>query len=173
MVEIGIGWAPKGGAKTAAGGVSGSGAGASAISGFVKLDPMDGLEIGFGVGEAATGTAGDNARTDDHQIVYATYVYGPITVGYQQSNVDTVGTTADDEQQRWAVLYALNDEMSISYQSHENDDTTATDEDAEGWGASYTSGGMTFKVHRNSANNVGNATSKESEHTEIGVTFAF
>ena len=31
--------------------VSGAGAGASATSAFVKIDPMDGLEIGFGVGE--------------------------------------------------------------------------------------------------------------------------
>jgi len=173
MIEIGLGYAPKGQAGGANGGTSGIGAAASAVGGYVKLDPMDGLEIGFGAGEKGTGTAGDNGKTDDHSTVYATYVYGPVTVGYQQSSVDTVGTTADDEQTRWAILYAVNDEMSISYQSHENDDTTATDEDAEGWGASYTSGGMTFKVHRNTANNVGNATSKESEHTEIGVTFAF
>ena len=63
--------------------------------------------------------------------------------------------------------------MSISYQDHNNDDGTATDEDATGWSASYTSGGMTFKIHRNTADNVTNATSQESEHTEIGVTFAF
>ena len=37
-----------------------------------------------------------------------------------------------------------------------NDDTTATDEDASGWSASYTSGGITFKLHRNTADNVGN-----------------
>ena len=172
MVEIGFGYSPKG-QSASAGSTSSIGAAASGVSGFIKLDPMDGLEIGFGAGEKGTGTAGDNGKTDDHSTVYATYVYGPVTVGYQLSNVDTVGTTADDEQTRWAILYAVNDEMSISYQSHENDDTTATDEDAEGWSASYTSGGMTFKVHRNSANNVTNATSNESEHTEIGVTFAF
>ena len=173
IVEIGVGYAPKGGATTANGGVSGSGATASYVSGFVKIDPMDGLEIGFGIGEAPTATAGDASKTDDHQTIYASYVYGPITVALQQSNVDTTGSTADDEVTRWGVLYAVNDEMSISYQSHENDDTTATDEDATGWSASYTSGGMTFKVHRNTADNVGNIVSNESEHTEVGVTFAF
>ena len=72
------------------------------------------------------------------------------------------------------VLYAVNDEMSISYQSHENDDSTnGVDEDAHGISASYTSGGMTFKVHRNTADDVGNTVSNESEHTEVGVTFAF
>ena len=115
----------------ASGGTSGTGGAASTVSGFIKIDPMDGLEIGFGAGEQGTGTAGDNGKTDDHSTVYVTYVYGPLTAGYQQSNVDTVGSTADDEQTRWALLYAVNDEMSISYQSHENDDTTATDEDAD------------------------------------------
>ena len=32
---------------------------------------------------------------------------------------------------------------------------------------------MTFKVHRNTADDVSNAASNESEHTEVGVTFAF
>ena len=174
MVEIGIGYAHKSAAGNAQGGTSGAGATASNVSGFIKLDPMDGLEIGFGVGEAATATAGDKDLTDDHQTIYATYVYGPMTFGYQLSNVDTTGTTADDEQTRWGVLYAVNDEVSISYQAHENDDSSnSVDEEATGVSASYTSGGMTFKVHRNSADDVGNTASNESEHTEVGVTFAF
>tara|TARA_B100001123_G_scaffold403996_1_gene493006 strand:- start:352 stop:1368 length:1017 start_codon:yes stop_codon:yes gene_type:complete len=173
MIEVGVGYAPKSQAGGANGAVSGTGAGASNVSGFVKIDPMDGLEVGFGVGEAKTGTAGDNSKTDDHMTAYATYVWGSITVGYQYSEIETVGSTADDEQTRWGVLYALNDEVSISYQNHTNEDTTATDEEASGWSASYTSGGITFKAHRNTADDVGNAVSNESEHTEVGVTFAF
>ena len=53
MVEIGIGYAPKGGATATSGNVSGS-SGASSVGGFVKIDPMDGLEIGFGTGETAS-----------------------------------------------------------------------------------------------------------------------
>ena len=173
MVEIGLGYAPKGEAGNAQGGVGGIGGTASAYSGFIKVDPMDGLEIGFGAGEAAAGNADAN-ETDDHQTIYATYVYGNLTVGYQLSNVDTPGSTADDEQTRWGVLYAVNDEMSISYQAHENDDSSnSVDEEAKGISASYTSGGMTFKIHRNSADDVGNSANNESEHTEVGVTFAF
>ena len=171
MVEIGVGYTPKGQAGNAQGGVGGDGGNTSTTSAFVKIDPMDGLEIGFGSGEAADANVAD--QTTDYTTVYATYVWGSFTVGYQQSDVETSGSTADDEQTRWGVLYAVNDEMSISYQDHTNDDTTATDEEATGWSASYTSGGMTLKAHRNSGDNVGNATNNESEHTEIGVTFAF
>jgi outer membrane protein OmpU len=173
MVELGIGYAPKGATPGGPGSITGSGAVASTVSGFVKLDPMDGLEIGFGMGEKAAG-ATDASLTDDHQTIYASYVYGGFTVAYQLSNVDTQGTTADDEQTRWGVLYAVNDEISVSYQAHENDDSTnGVDEEARGISASYTSGGITFKVHRNTADDLGNAVSNESEHTEVGVTFAF
>ena len=174
MISIGIGYMPKGGSTNTPGGVGGAGGTASTTSAFVSIDPMDGLEIGFGMGEQAATTAGDKNQTDDMDTVYATYVYGPLTVGYQVSTIDTYSTSqADDEMTRWGVLYAVNDEMSISYQDHTNDDTTATDEEASGWSASYTVGSMTFKAHRNKGTNIGNATANESEHTEIGVTFAF
>ena len=80
MVEIGVGYAPKGGQQVLLnGGVTGPGAGASTTSAFVKIDPMDGLEIGFGVGETAAASAGDNSQTDDMDTMYVTYVYGPVT----------------------------------------------------------------------------------------------
>ena len=177
MIEIGVGYTPKGKGSNANGAVSGPGATASTTSMFVKLDPMDGLEVGFGMGEKASGSAGDKSLTDDHTTYYVTYVYGPVTVGYQASEIDaTTSTSADDEQTRWAVLYAVNDELSVSYQNHESESslsTETTDEDAEGWSASYTTGGMTIKAHMNSADGVTNAANSESEHTEIGVTFAF
>jgi len=175
MIEIGVGYAPKGGSANGSGGNSGTGGGASATSAFVKIDPMDGLEIGFGVGETKAASDGDKSQTDDHQTAYVSYVYGPLTVAYQTSTIDTYTTTqSDDESTRWGVLYAVNDEMSISYHDHVNDDSTVTtDEEVTGWSASYTVGSMTFKAHRNHGDNLGNTASKESEHTEIGVTFAF
>ena len=175
MIEIGVGYAPKGGSANGSGGNSGTGGGASATSAFVKIDPMDGLEIGFGVGETGTTTGSDSSQTDDHSTAYISYVYGPLTVAYQTSEIETYAAgSPDDESTRWGVLYAVNDEMSISYHDHVNDDSTvATDEEVTGWSASYTVGSMTFKAHRNHGDNLGNAASKESEHTEIGVTFAF
>ena len=176
MVEIGVGYAAKSAAGSAQGGVSGSGATASNVSGFVKLDPMDGLEIGFGTGETQAASSGDKSQTDDHSTAYISYVYGPLTVAYQVSEIDTYTTTqSDDESTRWGVLYAVNDEMSISYHDHVNEDSVnnTTDEEVTGWSASYTVGSMTFKAHRNHGDNLSNTASNESEHTELGVTFAF
>ena len=174
MIEVGVGYTPKGQAGGANGGVSGSGGKVSTTSAFIKLDPMDGLEIGAGAGEIASGTTGDYQNTADHSTYYATYVWGNLTVGAQISEIDETGTSTSHEQTRWAVLYAINDEMSVSYQSHENDASgTTVDEEASGISASYTSGGMTFKVHRNAGDDITNTVTNESEHTEIGVTFAF
>ena len=175
MIEIGVGYAPKGGSTNGSGGVSGTGGGASAVSAFIKIDPMDGLEIGFGAGETKAASLGDKSQTDDHSTAYISYVYGPLTVAYQVSEIDTYhASQSDDESTRWGVLYAVNDEMSISYHDHVNDDSTlTTDEEVTGWSASYTVGSMTFKAHRNDGDNLGNAANKESEHTEVGVTFAF
>jgi outer membrane protein OmpU len=175
MIEIGVGYTPKGSSTSSNGGVGGAGGKASGTSVFVKIDPMDGLEIGFGTGEAAAAAAGDSSQTDDHSTAYVSYVYGPLTVAYQVSEIDTyTAAESDDESTNWGVLYAVNDEMSISYHDHVNDDSTVTtDEEVTGWSASYTSGSMTFKAHRNHGDNLGNAANMESEHTEVGVTFAF
>jgi outer membrane protein OmpU len=173
MVEIGVGYGPKGQAGSSNGGVSGSGAGKSSTSAFIKLDPMDGLEIGFGMGQTANATV--KGQANDHQTIYATYVYGPVTFGYQMSDVETYGSgTSNDESTSWSVLYAINDEMSISYGQHENqDELTTIDEEVEGISASYTMGSMSFVAHRNKGDNIGNAANKNSEHTEIGVSFSF
>ena len=55
-----------------------------------------------------------------------------------------------------------------------NDQAANTiDEEITGWSASYTMGSMTFKAHTNEGTGMDNTASKTSEHTEIGVTFAF
>jgi outer membrane protein OmpU len=171
MVTIGVGYQPKGQGDNAQGGVDGAGAGASAVSGYVTIAPMDGLEIGAGVGEKATAAGSQN--TDDHSTIYAKYTYGPVTVGYQTSNVDTYGTTTDDESTTYSILFAVNDNMSISYGEWTNEDNTAVDEEITGVNASYTMGSMSFVFQASEGDNLGNSTGVESEHTEIGVSFAF
>ena len=69
---------------------------------------------------------------------------------------------------------AVNDELSLSYQDRTNEVAGNTvDEEITGWSAAYTMGSMTFKAHRNQGDGMDNTVSQESEHTEIGVTFAF
>jgi len=169
-VTIGIGYAPKGGGTSAQGGVSGAGGGHSNTSIYLTMKPMDGLDIGAGVGEGAS--AAGLSTTTDYTTYYAKYTYGPITVGFQQSETDVPGAT-DDESTTYSILYAVNDNLSISYGEWENEDNSAVDEEIDGFAASYTMGSMTFAFQVNEASNLGNSSGVESEHTEIGVSFAF
>ena len=172
MIEIGIGYAPKGGADVGAGGTQGQGANMSSTSIFVKIDPMDGLEIGAGWGETAN--AASIGQANDHSTYYASYVWGSVTIAAQQSEIDYYNSANDDESTAFGILYAVNDEMSISYQDRENDNAGLTpNEEISGWSASYTVGSMTFKAHSNKGENMDNTATQTSEHTEIGVTFAF
>jgi len=172
MIEIGVGYAPKGGKNLGAGNTSGAGAGMSSTSAFVKLDPIDGLEIGAGWGETANAASIEQAN--DHSTYYASYVYGSLTVAAQVSEIDYYNSANDDESTAYGILYAVNDEMSISYQDRTNDNAGLTpDEEISGWSASYTVGSMTFKAHSNKGDNMDNTATKSSEHTEVGVTFAF
>ena len=171
IITIGLGYAPKGAAGSGSGGVSGPGGNASSYSGYVQVKPLDGLEVGAGGGEVGATVSG---QTNDHSTYYAKYTWGPITGGYQISNIDTFGTTADDESTGWGILYAVNDNMSISYGERENDDSSNTlDEEIEGISVSYTMGSMSFTLHANEGSNLGNAASMVSEHTEASVTFSF
>ena len=172
MVEIGVGYAPKGGANVGAGGTGGTGAGMSTTSAFIKIDPVDGLEIGAGWGESAN--AASIGQANDHSTYYATYVYGSLTIGAQTSEIDYYSSANDDESTAYGILYAVNDEVSISYQDRNNDNKGLTpDEEISGWSASYTVGSMTFKAHANKGDNMDNTATKSVEHSEIGVTFAF
>jgi len=112
MVEIGIGYAPSGGQNSGAGGVGGTGASSSATSVFVKIDPIDGLEIGAGFGDKANGTA--KAQSDEHETYYASYVWGSFTVAAQKSEIDYYNSANDDESTAYGILFAVNDEMSLS-----------------------------------------------------------
>ena len=173
MFAIGFGYTPKGGSTSANGGTSGAGGKSSSVSGTLVVDPMDGLQLGIGIGTVGNTTT--PGQTDDHQTMYATYVYGNATFGIQMSEIETYGSsTSNDESMGWSILYAVNDDMSVSYGQRENeDDQTTVDEEISGWSASYTMGSMSFVAHRNKGTGVGNTSNSESEHTEIGVTFAF
>jgi outer membrane protein OmpU len=168
-VSLGVGYEPKGGGTQADGANGGTGS-SSSLSYTLKFSPMDGLNIGAGIGDKGTSTGAE----DEHQTYYATYAIGSFTVGYQDSEIDYAGTTADEDSTGMSVSFAVNDNLSISYGSHETDQggTTVTEE-VDGVSIGYSMGGMTIKAHKNKGDNLGNAATTSSEHTEIALSWAF
>ena len=78
---------------------------------------VEGLTIGYGMGEVDE-TA---SITNDESTLWVTYAFGPVTVGYQASEVDGSTSTQDDESTAMSISYAVSDDLSISYGTHELD----------------------------------------------------
>ena len=167
-VSVGIGYQPKGDAAQGDG-VNGGTGSKSSVSYTVKFSPMDGLNVGAGVGDI-----GDATGQDDHSTIYATYAMGSFTVGAQQSEVDYHDSANDEESKAMSISFAVNDNLSISYGKWDTDQTGATyDEKISGISVGYSMGGMTIKGHRNKGEHLANSTNGESEHTEIALSWAF
>jgi outer membrane protein OmpU len=135
---------------------------------------VDGLTVGYAVqDDTATGVA---AEAKDESTMYAKYTFGSITAGYQVSESDNATASEDQESTGMAISYAISDEMSISYGTHEVEtpnDSADDDQKASLLSASYTSGGMSISASAGSVDNVGNVGTTDKDTYEISMSFAF
>jgi outer membrane protein OmpU len=174
MVDVNIGYSPNSQSGSQADGSNGTTGGLeSSKSVAISITPMDGLRIVAGTGQKGNA---DGLKSDDHDTIGATYAWGPVTVGYQHSEIDdgTTGTTKDTKQDMMSIAFAVNDDLSISYGSQDTSrQGQSIDQEVTGWSVGYSMGGITIKAHRNTAENINQTANNESEHTEIALTFAF
>jgi hypothetical protein len=150
-----------------------TGAGANKDSGksvHVVLDSLvDGLTVYAGTGQDGS---------EDVDLAAAVYAAGPVTVGYQWTEIDreaaNSGSVADSERTQASIAFSVNENLSVSYGMIETSiDGQSKDEELSGYSVGYSMGGMTVKAHSHKGEDMGGATSNESEHTEISVSFAF
>jgi outer membrane protein OmpU len=141
----------------------------------VQYTGVEGLTIGL-----ATGTdsgAGSTAEVENN-VMYFTYAYDAFTFGVQSNESDSEVTNADEEYQAYAVSYAVNDDLSVSWGHSELDyegTSTVSDEtqEATAISASYTMGSMAFAATRTDVDNdTGNA-NWDGDGYEINVVFSF
>ena len=172
MATINVGYSPKtGSAGTDDGGNSGAGANMSTTSIAVQVSPMDGLNIYAGMGDKGGATASAETEQDTMAVTYA---YGPATVGYQISNIDSQSANSDLETTAMSVAFAVNENFSISYGTSETEkEGSSTDQELKGYSVGYSMGGISIKAHSNEGKNIANTADNASEHTEISVSFAF
>ena len=169
-VTIDVGYAPKSTTSTVDQGFnSGTGGKRSTVSVAVQYTGFDGLNI-----YAGTGEVGNAANDDDHDTYGIKYAWGPVTVGYQHSEIDKVAANSDLKTDMYSIAFAVNDSLSISYGSQETEKAGSTnDQKITGMSVGYSMGSMSFKAHKNKGENIANESSNESEHTEFAVSFAF
>jgi outer membrane protein OmpU len=133
---------------------------------------VEGLMIGAGAGTNQNATT--QTQEDDLTTYFVKYTTGPISVGAQQSEVDTEAAGNSVERTAYGISFAVNENLSISYgQSDVDFDASTTDEESKGFSASYTSGGMTVGLVRNEKDNVAGTVGDNEEVAELKLTFAF
>ena len=140
----------------------------------VQIAPemVEGLSIGYAFGEIVESTT----ITNDESTLWIKYANGPVTVGYQTSEVAGQTSTQDDESIAMSISYAVTDDLSISYGTHEVDlGSSATDQEAKGFSASYTMGGVSISVAMNEMENAAGSTDTtfDTEGYDLNVAFSF
>ena len=178
MVTVNVGIVPQGSSNRSTGKVGQTGTSTnethnSQASIALTMTPMDGLTVYAGTGEGAGGTAG-TGKNDDLQVLAATYAYGPVSVGYSDTEIDSDTTSRQYDTTGMSIAYAINDNLSISYAERTVDrGSSATDEEQSGFSIGYSMGGMTIKAHSNAIDSSNGVSGTDHEHTEIAVSFAF
>ena len=145
----------------------------STTSWNVQYSGVEGLTVGYGQDENGTGVASTEV---DSSAMFATYAYGPVTVGYQKSEDDAQTANDSDEFTGYGISYAVSDDLSISYTETAYDlGNKATDEETTTIGASYTMGSMTLAVTLNEVENIGGSTAAidDVEGYDFTLSFAF
>ena len=150
---------------------SGTGEVESSVDFAIEYTGYEGLTLGYAVGEnnASGGTSNLDLTT-----FYVKYAYGPVTVGYQESEQDATNATNDDDFEAMGITYQVSDDLTIGYtESSYNDGNKATDQENSNLSASYTMGSMTFNIAMAEEKNRGGSTNAVDDVKGYAVNLAF
>ena len=172
-ISLTIGYAKGGGGFT--GDDTNTDAGDDADKSFgVQYALMDGMNVFYGYAETDNATAvGNNVE----QTGGVTYAAGPVTLGYQMTDIDKETVGGDTDSKMYGIAINMNDNAAVSYNRRDvslaDSNMTTSDHEDTGIAASYTMGNMTLSAFNNKANNVGGTADKEDEVTQVTISFAF
>jgi len=161
------------GGAVADGGTSGSASTGKAGWEFAadwSPEMVPGLRVGYVNGECEDCKAG--GKDLDEETYFATYAYGPLSIGYQVADIDDGTNTYDTDV--YGVSFNVNDALSVSYQYGETDGSGAsyTTAEFEGISAAYNIGPMAIKFTDNSAKNM-NGTTNDDDQRELNLSMSF
>ena len=129
---------------------------------------VEGLTLKLG-----TGDSGAPAAEIETTTMMASYAIGSFTASASHTDADKTGA-ADREVTSYQIAYTVSDNLSLTY-GEETFDLTgdAIDEEVSGFGASYTTGGMTLSAQTYKAENITTTASAEVEKWALTAAFAF
>jgi outer membrane protein OmpU len=143
-------------------------------------DLIDGMNIGYGVGEKQESAATE--VTTDLETLYVTYAAGPVTFGVQRSEVTPAVATgasaalSKKTRDHVGASFAVNENLSVSVGRSDLDygsGSTLLDQTDSGISASYTMGATTIGFVHNKTQDAAGVANSDFDVTEIKLTFAF
>ena len=141
----------------------------------LKYSLMDGMSVGYGYAE--TDNAASDRGNNVEQTGYVTYAAGPVTLGYQVTDIDKETPGGDNNSSMYGIAVNMNENAAVSYNRRKvelaDDNMTTSDHKDSGIAASYTVGNMTVSAFQNKAEDSGGTADKEDEVTQVTVSFAF
>ena len=173
--SVGVSFQPRSGAALNADGATSEGSGGRAYEVGVDWSPemVPGLRVGGAVGTCENCVAGN--KDLDEETWFATYTYGPLSVGYQVADEDS-GTTSYDTDV-YGVSFNVNDALSVSYQYGETEGYTGSvTSEFTGISAAYNIGPMAIKFTNNSGKNVNGittGTTADDNNRELNLSMSF
>jgi len=172
--QIGISYNPRNGSTHAADGATGGEVGGGADAHEIAVDwspeQVPGLRVGGAIGECDDCNAGN--KDTEEETWFATYVYGPLSIGYQVAD-ESNGTTSYDTD-IYGVSFNINDALSVSYQYGETDGYTGgVTAEFTGISAAYNIGPMAIKFTDNSGKNINGVDTDDDDNRELNLSMAF
>ena len=154
---------------------------------FDAIPMADGLKIGASYFDFdKQGDEGKKDQEAESGAYYATYAIGNVSLGYSKAYkallVDDDANTGVEyyDQSNQSIAYAVNDDLTISYEVEKSevnyvlDSTAAVEQKSTGVQLAYNLGGMTLAIARNSHDNPSySSTAADLDQTLIAVTMAF
>ena len=150
---------------------------------------VDGLGVTVGYEKAdQRGNAGKTGPQTDAESVTAaiSYAYGPVTVGVQKGYRDegyegAVSVSATQgvhyRNTNYGIAYAINDALTVSYQRSDSNQKLADGrnvvQEADGYSAAYTMGGMTLSYYNNSVDNANYTVANTQDNSGVILSVAF
>jgi predicted porin len=170
-LQLGGSYQPRSGAGSNADGATSEGSGKAGWEFAADWSPemVPGLRVGGVIGQCEDCNAG--SKDTDEETFFATYAYGPLSIGYQVAEVDN-GTTKYDTD-IYGVSFNVNDALSVSYQYGETDGYAASvTSKYRGVSAAYNIGPMAIKFTDNSGTDM-NGTTNDDDNRELNLSMSF
>lgn len=141
----------------------------------------DGLTIYGGLSRITQEQAGDTNINDDVSEWTAgiKYAVGSFTLGYQVSEEDNgrATTTTGYDNTGYGIVFAINDDLSLSYNNYESEQQGSTSNTAEASSlqVAYSSGGLSVRIAESTVDNKNYQTTAADQRdaTTLSVALAF